>query len=325
MRLPRLFIALLLPLAIADGAQLFPMTDGTTWKYSATEEFGPSTMPAHSVIRCRVTGSEQFEGRTLTKLETFSNDVRFKTELVGADENGIRCFARSDKNGVVGPVSPPETIVPPTLKDGTSWNSEDEIANLDVHQNWVVVGSENVLVLAGNFHAYRFHSEQSSPTPIVCDRWFTPGTGFIKETLTMRSPTGDLLSRRTLELASKPMIVAGAKPADTQKFVAGVSSQPFGRFESEISSANASIYARWQGRGLRPRSKIRAVWIAENIGDAAPPDYKIDEASTLATRPDSHGSFTLSRPETGWTPGTYRVEFYINETLVQTVKLTIKK
>src|SRR5262249_41898081 len=156
-------------------------------------------------------GSEHFDGKTLTKLETFSNDVRFKTELIATDKNGVRCFARSDKNGVVSALPAPETLIPADVREGTTWDSEDEIANLDVHQNWVVVGLENVSVRAGNFHAFRFHSEQSSPTSIVSDRWFAPGTGFVRETLTMRSPTGDLLSRRTLELTDKPIVVAALK------------------------------------------------------------------------------------------------------------------
>jgi hypothetical protein len=55
----------------------------------------------------------------------------------------------------------------------------------------------------------------------------------------------------------------------------------------------------------------------------AEPNYTIDEASALATAPDARGVFTLSRPEDGWAPGTYRVEFYVDDQPVQTVKLKI--
>ena len=85
------------------------------------------------------------------------------------------------------------------------------------------------------------------------------------------------------------------------------------------------IYARWQGHDLRSEAKIRVVWIAENIGDVAPPDYTIDEATATASAPNSHGVFTLSRPDEGWAPGDYRVEFLSMKLLSETVKLKISK
>ena len=59
-------------------------------------------------------------------------------------------------------------------------------------------------------------------------------------------------------------------------------------------------------------AKVRAVWVAENIGDIAPPNYKIDEASAVVTAPDANGVFTLSQPEVAGS-GSYRVEFYLDE------------
>jgi hypothetical protein len=65
------------------------------------------------------------------------------------------------------------------------------------------------------------------------------------------------------------------------------------------------------------------VWIAENIGEDFPQDYKVDEASAVATNPTARGAFTLARPEGGWTPGDYRVEFYVDDVLVDAVKMKI--
>jgi hypothetical protein len=39
----------------------------------------------------------------------------------------------------------------------------------------------------------------------------------------------------------------------------------------------------------------------------------------------SCGVFTLSKPDEGWAPGAYRVEFYVDDELSETVKLKIKK
>jgi hypothetical protein len=65
------------------------------------------------------------------------------------------------------------------------------------------------------------------------------------------------------------------------------------------------------------------VWIAENIGEDFPQEYKIDEASAVAASPTARGSFTLARPEDGWMPGDYRVEFYVDGVFVEAVKMKI--
>jgi hypothetical protein len=68
---------------------------------------------------------------------------------------------------------------------------------------------------------------------------------------------------------------------------------------------------------------VKAVWIAENIGEDFPQDYKVDEASAPVESENARGAFTLARPETGWAIGDYRVEFYVEDVLVDAVKLKI--
>ena len=104
-----------------------------------------------------------------------------------------------------------------------------------------------------------------------------------------------------------------------------LSSERFGKPTTTFSSGTPQIYARWQGHRLRKGAKVRAVWIAENIGDDPPPDYKVDEASAIAESPTTPGVFTLSRPDDGWAIGDYRAEFYVDDVLVETVKLRIVK
>lgn len=79
------------------------------------------------------------------------------------------------------------------------------------------------------------------------------------------------------------------------------------------------------GVGCVLLQKYRVVWIAEEVDGVAPPDYKVDEASTIASASTAHGILTLSRPEGGWAEGTYRVEFYLDGTLVDAVKVKIGK
>jgi hypothetical protein len=305
------------------GAPLIPTKQGTIWQYDVMDEAGGESTPLQSQIRYRINGTQQFAGEELLKLETLTGDIITKTELVAVDQNGIRSFAHTGKDGkMIGFVSP-QVIVPAKLNEGASWDCVDEIADVRVHQHFTVASAEKVSVPAGNFEAFRLHCQESAPMSVVIDRWFVTGIGFVKEISTLRSPTGDLLRRRTLELVKPPALEASTKDS-AGKLSVGVSSKSIGAFEKEFSANTQNIYARWEGHGLNENSKVRAVWIAEDVGDIAPPNYKIDDAVATAGAPDAHGKFTLSRPEDGWAPGNYRVEFYLDGTLVETVKLTVK-
>jgi hypothetical protein len=305
------------------AAPLMPTKQGTIWQYNVTEETGGENAAAQSQIHCRIGGTQQFGGKELLKLETFVGEVATKTELVTIDENGILSFAHTGKDGkMIGFVSP-QIIVPAKLKEGASWDCVDEIADVRVHQHFTVANTEKVSVPAGEFGAFRLHCEESAPISVTIDRWFVAGVGFVKEIATLRSPTGNLLNRRTLELASLPTAEAEAEDA-VKKLSVGVSSQPIGDFATEFPGTTQNLYARWQGHDLREHAKVRAVWIAEDVGEIAPPNYKIDDAVATAGAPDAHGMFTLSRPDDGWAPGNYRVEFYLDDTLIVSVKLKIK-
>ena len=56
---------------------------------------------------------------------------------------------------------------------------------------------------------------------------------------------------------------------------------------------------------------VTSRWIAEDVGDVAPPNYLIDSA-TVSLGPGADGSFTLSRPHRGWPLGKYRMELSVN-------------
>lgn len=83
------------------------------------------------------------------------------------------------------------------------------------------------------------------------------------------------------------------------------------------------IYAFYIGDAVKAGDKIRAVWIAEDVGDAAPKNTKIDEATLTAAKDNPSDAFSLSMPTKGWPLGKYRVELYDNDQLAETVRFTI--
>ena len=70
-------------------------------------------------------------------------------------------------------------------------------------------------------------------------------------------------------------------------------------------------------------TKVKTVWTAIDVGDAAPANTKIDEAE-LTMNDSGNAHFTLSSPSTGvWPVGKYKVEIYLNDKLDRTLEYTI--
>ena len=278
----------------------------------------------------RIGGTENVDGKDLLKFEMHRAGVITNTDLMAVNEHGIICWARINLDGELVKFDPPQTMIAIPLKKGAGWdfNSDTIGGELKVDQHYDVVGEEDINVPAGKFHAFRIHGEQTSPSAMTIDRWFASGVGIVKDVTTMRAANGDLLQRISLELVERPKITERPEVksnAALKQLSVSLAKDSFGKPMTTFSSNTSEIYARWQGQRLRKGAKVKAVWIAENIGEDFPQDYKVDEVSAVAESPTAHGTFTLARPEDGWAPGDYRVEFYVDDVLVDAVKLKIVK
>jgi hypothetical protein len=111
--------------------------------------------------------------------------------------------------------------------------------------------------------------------------------------------------------------------APSKKLTVEVSSDPAGGLKTEFKSDVVNIYVRWHGHNLPEGAKVRVAWVAEDVGDLVEPNFVIDETETVAAVPDASARFTLGRPPDGWAEGKYRVEFYVDDLPVETVKVTI--
>lgn len=357
MRKLGLSVALLLAATLVRGEPLLPVADGTTWRYESTEEFGgPAAGPPVKTTVEVSAGRQSFQGKEFLKFETRTDGVLTKTELMTLDDHGLVCHARSGRDGRMAKLDPPQTIVPASLKEGVSWDSDGEVAGMEMRQHFIVGKEETVTVVAGQIRAFRIHCEDASLMAAALDRWFSPGVGFVKETTVVRGPTGGMLQRVTLQLQKRPEIVARPTPTPTptpsptpapglptatppitgpaietdpssasKKLIVEVSTDPGGGSKNEFKSNVENIYVRWHGRGLPERATVRVAWVAEDVGDLVEPNFIVDETETVAPAPDSSARFTLARPPDGWAEGKYRVEFYVNDELEETVRVTIVK
>jgi hypothetical protein len=331
------FALLIFPLACPAATQLLPTEQGTAWPYQTTLETGDGVSFSHLktdesgkvqlLSIYRIGGTKNIDGQDVLKFEMHRAGAVANTDLLIVDENGITCPARIGEDGKLAKLDPPQKVLVAPVTTGTKWNYDGKVGDLQVHQIYEIVAQENIAVVAGKFRAFRIHGEQTTPIPITLDRWFVPGVGFVKDVTTMRAPDGSLLQRVSLELKALPKTAPRpeARGADesSKKLSVALAKDPAGELTTKFPSTIPKIYARWQGRGLGDHARIRVVWIAENVEEIAPPDYKLDEASTIATAQDSHGIFTFAPPEDGFEPGDYRVQFYVDETLTETVKVKI--
>jgi hypothetical protein len=274
----------------------------------------------------RLEGTEEVDGKNLLKFEMHRAGTVTNTDLLTVDEHGIACWARVNLDGELVKFIPPQPIVAVPLKKGTAWNFDGKAGDLHVQQHYDVIGEEKIAVPGGEFRAFRIHGEQTIPNRMTIDRWFAPGVGIVKDVTTMQDAKGDLLQRISLELAEAPRIAERPEvkqEAASKQLAVSLAKDRFGKPTTSFTSNTPEIYARWQGQRLRPGAKVKAVWIAENIGADFPQDYKIDEASAVAATAMARGAFTLAKPEDGWLPGDYRVEFYVDDVLVDLVKMKI--
>lgn len=319
----------------ANAAPLIPLEDGTSWKYRLTQEagegygFSGATKADESKVQAtvvyRLAGKEDLDGRPLLKFEMHREGTITNTDFLTVDNKGINCWARLAVDGDTVRMDPPQTIVKLPLRAGTAWDFKGALDKTKIEQHYKIIGDEEVQVPAGKFRAFHIRGDQTAPNPTNIDRWVTEGVGIVKDVTTEHTADGALVRRITLELMERPTVAPRPEVKPPRRLTVAFGRDAVGETTDTFPADAEKICARWQGRGLREGAKIRAVWIAENVGDVAPADYAVDEATAIAATHEARGVFTLSRPEDGWAPGIYRVEFYVDDALAEAVKLKIKE
>ncbi|NKJ09248.1 hypothetical protein [Rhizobium sp. SG741] len=71
-------------------------------------------------------------------------------------------------------------------------------------------------------------------------------------------------------------------------------------------------------------SKVNIAWISVDSGGAAPPNYKIDEVNLDITSIINHVDSALTKPNSGWPVGTYKIEFSVDGKPMESVGFAVK-
>lgn len=292
-----------------------------TWRYAFTRE--PEREEAMLTRQIAAAPKSNQTEESLRLEQRWDGSLRFSQWLT-QKKGDVLATAERIADGTSIVLNPPVTILPGKLEAGASWNFRGEIAGAALALPLKILGEEEIQVAAGKFRAWHIRGQQAGFGTTVAEQWFAPGVGFVKETVTQRSPSGQLIDRRSIEMTALPSVqnIARLLPP-ARPFEASISTSTAGAATDVISTDALQIVARWRVHRELGTAKVRAVWIAEDTGGIVSADYRIDEATAVATPPESVGTFTLSRPSDGWAVGKYRVEFYLQNALVSTQRITI--
>jgi hypothetical protein len=321
---------------------VFPSEKGTLWRYEMTQQFGEGVRPSEDAdkidkegkLRLPVVlfaaGTEKIDGIDAVKYEMHRLLVVALVEYLAVTDKEVTAYARADGEGEKFKLSPPQKVLNLPVRVGEKWKYKGKAGDIETEQTYEIVGQESVDVPAGKFDTFHVRITQLSPRPpdINEDRWFVPKVGYVKIVTEMKRGDGGLLQRISLDLKESPKIgerPTGAAVPKKKALSAMLAKELTGEPTTTFPPDHPKIYMRWQGEMLEKGDKIRSVWIAEDVGDVAPRNYKLDEVSMSADGPRAFGTFTLSKPNKGWPVGKYHVDLYRGDELVETLKFEIAK
>ena len=130
--------------------------------------------------------------------------------------------------------------------------------------------------------------------------------------------------RRILVLLIAVIVCAEVAQAGDVKVEAVTTASPGGEGTTNFAPDVPELFAMFKTKGAQSGDKLRGVWIAEDVGSAAPANSKIDEKTLTMDGDTDDGDLSLSKPTKGWPVGKYRFEIYVNDKLVTTTRFTIE-
>ncbi len=90
-----------------------------------------------------------------------------------------------------------------------------------------------------------------------------------------------------------------------------------------FSTTSPKVFLAFTTTGLPANSTLSSVWVAEKVDADVPSNYVIDRADLKVSGSQS-GDFSLASPTAGFPTGAYRVDLYLNGTLIGSYPFTVK-
>ncbi len=94
--------------------------------------------------------------------------------------------------------------------------------------------------------------------------------------------------------------------------------------QTKFAPDTPKLFVNFSLESIPNGDTIKGTWICEK-SDAAPPNFKIDEAQLKIGLGINAGDFSMTKPTKGWPEGSYRIDLSWNDKVVESVKFTIEK
>ena len=131
------------------------------------------------------------------------------------------------------------------------------------------------------------------------------------------------MKREFAWLIGMMICVSVARGADI-KITVVTSAGEKGRPTTVFTPDTPEIWATFKTKGAKKGDKLRGEWIADEVGEAAPPNTKIFEKTMTLEGDTDAGYFSALKPTNGWPPGAYHLDIYAGDLLATRVNFTIE-
>ena len=118
--------------------------------------------------------------------------------------------------------------------------------------------------------------------------------------------------------------LAVARGADIT-IIAATTTGPDAPATTTFARDTPAVFALLQMEGVQKGDKLRLVWIADDVGEAAPANTQIAEKAMTMEGVPNEGNFSCTKPAKNWPTGKYHVDIYANDKLITTAKFTVEK
>lgn len=130
--------------------------------------------------------------------------------------------------------------------------------------------------------------------------------------------------KRALALLSGMMICASVARGGDVKITAVTATGPKDKPTTIFTPETPEVWALLEIEGAKKGDKLRSVWIADDVGDAAPPNTMILEKTVIVEGDIDAGNLSCTKPAKGWSAGKYHLDLYANDKLAATAKFTVE-
>jgi len=130
--------------------------------------------------------------------------------------------------------------------------------------------------------------------------------------------------KRTFAWVLGMMICISAARAAEVTILAATATAADAQATTTFAPETPVIFALLQMEGVKKGDKLRAVWIADDVGGAAPAKTQIAEKTMTMEGVPNEGSFSCTKPGKNWPAGKYHVDIYANDKLATTVGFTVE-